>query len=150
MKRTVTEQRRPACYARLSSDKARLGSVAEQERSCREFAKSMGWLVAEPSTGSRKSGPKRVQEAVMKQNAKETVRAAIYLRAACDEARANSLVEQERSCRERAASMKWQVVEVFSDTARSGTKCHDRQGFASLLERAGLQPPLRVQGRSGI
>jgi DNA invertase Pin-like site-specific DNA recombinase len=64
------------------------------------------------------------------------MRAAIYARYSSDQQSAASIPDQVRLCRERAAQLGHDVVEVFSDYAISASTLRNRPGMMALMEAA--------------
>ena len=67
------------------------------------------------------------------------MRAAIYARYSSDLQSAASIDDQVRLCRERAAALGHDVVEVFSDYAISASNLRTRPGMLALMEAARAQ-----------
>ena len=65
----------------------------------------------------------------------KTLRAAIYARFSTDKQRDASIDDQVDSCRDYAAKQGWQIVEVYSDRAVSGSSMF-RPGIEALLRDA--------------
>lgn len=63
------------------------------------------------------------------------MKAVIYARYSSDKQRAESIEDQERVCREYAARNGFEVVEVYSDKAQSGTK-DTRENFQRMIKDA--------------
>ncbi|MFM2350068.1 MAG: hypothetical protein RIR04_1034 [Pseudomonadota bacterium] len=64
------------------------------------------------------------------------MRAAIYARYSSDLQSAASIDDQVRLCRERAAQLGYEVVEVFSDYAISASTLRNRPGMMALMDAA--------------
>ena len=64
------------------------------------------------------------------------MRAAIYARYSSDLQSAASIDDQVRLCRERAAQLGYEVVEIFSDYAISASTLRNRPGMMALMDAA--------------
>ena len=64
------------------------------------------------------------------------MKAVIYARYSSDLQSKASIEDQVRVCRERADKMEFEVVDVFTDPALSGSRLQNRPSIQKLLERA--------------
>ena len=64
------------------------------------------------------------------------MKAVIYARYSSDLQSKASIEDQVRVCRERADKMDFEVVDVFTDAALSGSRLQNRPSIQKLLERA--------------
>lgn len=94
----------------------------------------------EPPTLPQKFGVSyaTTKKSPIDQNRREAsvMKAVIYARYSSDLQSKASIEDQVRVCRERADKMEFEVVDVFTDPALSGSRLQNRPSIQKLLERA--------------